>query len=95
METEKIIEVILAERSYQDKAWPKGKLPMSPSDELRLIRRYLEIADQEWHKTPDNESTGTRVNPSDLDVIRRIAAICFRCMQNHGVVERGTLETKR
>jgi hypothetical protein len=87
MDREKILKVISGEREFQDVHW-HGKLPKSPSDELRLIRRHLDIADVGWHATPDDQSTGCRVNVADLDAIRKIAAICFRCMEQHGVVLR-------
>lgn len=104
-----VYKAIDAERIYQDQAYPEsgGVLPgeaetktlvnlaLPPSDELRLIRAYLHQADMAWLRSPDDQTTGMKVNPSDLHVIRKIAAIAVRCMENHGIVDRGCTTVRR
>lgn len=109
MDRTEVYRAIDAERGYQDKWHPeiagvlpgeaKDKLPLNlplpPSDELRLIRAYLHQADMAWMRDPDDQTTGVKVNPSDLLVIRKIAAVAVRCMENHGIVDRGSVTIRR
>lgn len=81
-----VYKAIDAEREYQDEHWGDNRLPLPPSDELRLIRIYLQKADEGWHTTPDDQSSGVKVNKADLIAMRKIAAIAVRCMENFGVV---------
>ena len=82
-----VYKVIDAERDYQDKKWPATP-PLPPSDFIRLIRVILDQADAKWYTTRDNIVGGTKINPADLDAMRKIAASAVRCMETWGVVER-------
>jgi hypothetical protein len=86
MKTE-VAGVISQERQYQDDKWPQNP-PLPPSDELRLIRIICEQADKNWYTTQDRIVDGTKVNPADLDAMRKIAAVAVRCMETWGVEHR-------
>jgi hypothetical protein len=82
-----VYKVIDAERDYQDKKWPPTP-PLPPSDYIRLIQIILDQANAKWYVTTDDIVDGTKVNPADLDAMRKIAASAVRCMETWGVVER-------
>jgi len=92
MERPDVFRVIENERVYQDAKWPAGLNPLPPSDELRLVRHILNMVDKTWYDTEDLIIEGTKVNPADLDAIRKVATICVRCMEHHGAVQRGSLD---
>jgi hypothetical protein len=83
-----VYETIDQEREYQNKKWDEGRLPLPPSDEVRLIRTLLAQTDEKWYVTDDDQTSGVKVNSADLDFMRKVAAIAVRCMENHGIVER-------
>ncbi len=87
---EKVYEIINDERLYQDNKWPQNP-PLPPSDEIRLIRTILAFTDTEWYRTQDKIIEGAKVNPADLDAMRKIAAIAVRCMETWGAIERPKL----
>lgn len=90
MKREDVYKLIDGERDYQDKKWPGNgaPLPMPPSDELRLIRLILSQSDATWYVTLDKEVDGVKVNPADLEAMRKIAAIAVRCMEKFGAPSR-------
>jgi hypothetical protein len=72
-----VFATIEGERSYQDKMSNGKVLPIE--GEILLIDNYLQQAKSAYTKTRnDDEETPTR------EVIRKIAAICVRCMEHHG-----------
>ena len=82
-----VYDVIDEERNHQAIKWTQDP-PLSPSDEIRLIRRLIVVADAEWYCTKDNVVNGTKVNPADLEALRKIAAIAVRAMETWGAVRR-------
>lgn len=81
------IAALEVEREYQDQKWPQNPA-LPPSDGLRLIRCILDQTDQKWYATQDQIIRGTKVNPADLDALRKIAAVAIRSMETWGIVER-------
>lgn len=84
---QRVFDAICAERIYQDRKWPQAPA-LPPSDELRLIRVLVAKADVAWYKTPDKIVNGAKVNPADMDAMRKIAAVAVRCMETYGIEER-------
>jgi hypothetical protein len=82
-----VYRLIDGERDYQDKKWPQDPA-LPPSDELRVVRLLLALADSEWYKTQDYLVGGVKVNPADLDAARKIAGVCVRLMENYGAPKR-------
>ena len=87
---EHVYQVIDKERAYQDAQYPENeahpKLP--PSDELRLIQTIINQAHEQWYKTRDRVIDGIKVNPSDLHMLRKIAACAIRCLEHFGAPDR-------
>ena len=79
----KVYEAIDEERDYQDSLIEKGKYEItikSTAEEILMINFYALRAADAW-----------TVNYGDkpaLDVVRKIAALCVRCMENNGIVHR-------
>jgi len=84
---QEVYQVIDGERNHQDEKWPQDP-PLSPSDEIRLMRVILSKADAEWYVTQDNVVRGVKVNPADLEALRKIAAVAVRAMETWGAVRR-------
>jgi len=84
---QQVYEVIDAERDHQDEKWPQDP-PLPPSDEMRLIRVIMQNTDADWYVTEDNIISGTKVNPADLEALRKIAAVAVRAMETWGAVRR-------
>lgn len=93
MKRNEVYALIDSERAYQDAKWPQGSPPLSPSDEIRLIRKVLADADAGWYATPDEIHNGHRINASDLEMIRKIAGIATRCLETWGGTPRVKGET--
>lgn len=81
-----VYEAIDTERNYQDSLRKDGTFEvhdLTSGQEILMIEEYALRARQAW-------TNNSGVNPTDaLDVIRKIAALCVRCMENNGVVQRG------
>lgn len=73
-----IYKAIDSERDFQDDfIQDKGLNPHKSIGEfLTLIRHYSSRADSSWCRAEDNQKT--------LDEIRKVAALCVACMENHG-----------
>ncbi len=82
-----VYKLIDGERSYQDLKWPQDP-SLPPSDELRIVRLLVSLADQAWYTTQDNLVDGVKVNPADLEAARKIAGVCVRLMENYGALPR-------
>ncbi len=82
-----VYKLIDGERDYQDTKWPQDP-SLPPSDELRVVRKLLALADDGWYTTQDSLVDGVKVNPADLDAARKIAGVCVRLMENYGAPKR-------
>lgn len=72
------------ERKYQDNLHTDtNQEPLSIPGELVLLQIYIQKA-----MTIYADTLGDPKELPIMDVIRKIAAIAFRCMENHGAVER-------
>jgi hypothetical protein len=77
-----VVEAIKSERQYQRSAWPKSK-KLPPTGEITLVRDYIREFDMHYRESDDGPEDG--VPPECMHDIRKMAAILFRCMENHGV----------
>jgi hypothetical protein len=79
-----VYAAIDGERDYQDSLPPSRTdgQPRTVGDYLTMLSYYLDQARADWTMNPGNEPA--------LAQIRKIAAISVRCMEEHGVIERGT-----
>ena len=86
---EEVYAAIDGERNYQDETWPEpeSSTHLSLGEEILLIREYVERAQREWTGLPGNP-------PEALAMVRKIAGIAVRCLENHGAPER-RFETPR
>jgi hypothetical protein len=88
--------VINTERDYQDKKWPDGSPTqphLPPSDFLRLIKQIARDADQKWYVTKDSVVCGIKVNPADMEALRKIAACAQRAIELFGCPPRPPVPT--
>lgn len=87
MSRKEVYKRIDEERNYQDSfiddmvETPDG-MSMAVGEEILLIEEYIAKARTEW----TNDFTQPEV--SALHMIRKIAGICVRCMENHGAPKR-------
>lgn len=80
-------ELIDTERDYQDRKWPdghQGQPHLPPSDFLRLIRHIARESDKAWYVTTDAIVDGVKVNPADMEALRKIAACAKRAIELYG-----------
>lgn len=76
----KVYQKIDAERAYQDNmSWNHAGSPTIEA-ELLMLHEYLGRARTAWTDNTDNEPA--------LHMIRKIAGIAVRCLENHGCPER-------
>lgn len=68
-----VYAAIQQERVYQEDTWPGAR---TLDGEALLFGRYLHAADVAWSDNPGDEMA--------LDVIRKLAGIAVRCLENHG-----------
>ena len=83
---EEVIGAIWKERDYQDDLRKVGEFEQgeqSVGEEALMIHRYAHLAEEAY-----TENYG---DFAAKDVIRKISAMCVRCLENHGVVNRGEL----
>lgn len=79
MERSEVYRIIDSERSYQDKDVAGVKYENkvhTVGEEILIISEYANLASNAWVFTKGNEKA--------LDVIRKIAATCVRCIEHHG-----------
>ena len=83
MNREQVYEIINGEREYQDALVQRGvyeKQVHTVGEEILMICHYSDLAKESWTKNyGDTEA---------LKQIRKIAALCVRCMENHGATPR-------
>lgn len=85
MERSKVYEAINSEREYQDSlrdfgTFTERKLPIA--GELLILQEYIGKAVAKYVSSPGE-------TPAEcLTIIRKIAAICIRAMEQHGVDKR-------
>ncbi len=84
MNRDDVYDAIDSERDFQDNFIAQKGLNQfkSVGEFLTLIRVYSNKADNAW--------TYNGGDSSSLEEIRKIAAICVACMENHGVKKRET-----
>jgi len=83
---EQVYIAIDSEREFQDFHWqnPDGSgdpNPLTVGENLLLIEEYIERARSEWSKE-------SRPEVRTLNMIRKIAGIAVRCMEEHGAPHR-------
>jgi hypothetical protein len=73
-----VIEAIRSERQYQEKIWPNQ---LKVGEEILVMEEYLKRARKEWsgEQAPEYRT---------LEIIRKIAAVAFRCLEHHGAPPR-------
>jgi hypothetical protein len=83
-----VYRVIDGERDYQDKLWGQGDAngALSVGEEILLIEQYSAMARAAWARTAAPEIDA-------LDIIRKIAGMTVRCMENHGAIPRSLDKT--
>jgi len=84
MERTNVYELIDGERDYQDELNSNGQgRVLTAGEELCLVQTYVDKARQVFAETfGDYEERPT------MDVIRKIAALCVRAMENHRTPQR-------
>jgi len=83
MERTEVYKVIDTERDYQDKLAKAGKFKdvvHTPGEEILMISEYADRAKKIW--------TDNNGDEAGLQVVRKIAGMCVRCMENHGASPR-------
>jgi hypothetical protein len=78
-----VYKLIDGERAYQDAQWPEneGPQPLTIGEEILLIEEYLARARAQWagERRPEMQA---------MSVLRKIAGIAVRAMENHGASSR-------
>lgn len=91
----KVYEAIDSEREYQKKTWPNSvntieegpnDNPHTVGEDILLMEEYIRRARFAWTEVYDT------ADMEALHMIRKVAGIAVRCMENHGAPKRG--ETK-
>jgi hypothetical protein len=81
---DRVYRAINTERDYQDSLGPErvenDERPHTVTDELTMIATYLRKAQDAYTNNPN--VNGVAIDA--LHVIRKIAGMCVRCMENHG-----------
>lgn len=75
-----VYRIIDTERVYQEEF---NSRVLSVGEELTLLQCYISKAFNEYADTLNVPS-----EPATMDVVRKIAGICVRAMENHGAIER-------
>jgi hypothetical protein len=80
---QEVYEAINTERDYQDGLWKQTpEHQTSIGETVLLIEEYTARARLEWTGEPAPET-------QTLHIIRKIAGIAVRCMEQHGAPKRG------
>jgi hypothetical protein len=84
MDRKTVYAIIDTERSYQDVLGPDRTVgdQKKVGEYLTMLRSYAARADDEW--------TFNAGDKKALEQIRKIAAICVKCMEEHGAEPRIT-----
>ncbi len=82
---EEIAIAILREREYQNSKWGTiDEHPHTPREWLAIMEAELEEAKQAWASQAGNLGC--------LQEILQVIAVGFACLEQHGIVERGTIQ---
>lgn len=76
---QEVYNAIDGERAYQEKLNPRT---LSIGEEIALTLKYTQKSLDEWSNNfnpPEQEA---------LSMLRKVAAICVRCMEHHGAPQR-------
>jgi hypothetical protein len=83
---ESVYRAVDTERAYQDRL-PPDRTELDPNDRKRtvgesltMLRHYMRMAEHDWTVTAGDEKA--------LHQVRKIVAICVRCMEEQGYVAR-------
>jgi hypothetical protein len=78
------VAAVVAERRWQELEAKKDKIsePLPVSAEVLCVQYLLVEAAAGYYKN------GIGKDEAAVDVLRRIAGVCFRAMEHHGVIER-------
>ena len=82
---DEVFKVINEERAYQQKVWPRSEA-LSTTGEITLVRSYLRDFEVVYQK--ENDDPNSDVPLECLHIVRKMAAILVRCMENHGAFGR-------
>ena len=80
MKRDDVYKLIDGERNYQENASKPSFRKKTVAEELVLIERYARKAGDLWADIIGDEDC--------LNEIRKIAAICVRCMEHHNTLSR-------
>ena len=78
-----VFDVIKGERVFQDGLQKSGKYETAVhtvGEEVLMVCHYADLAKKAWVENFGDQEA--------LKVIRKIAALCVRCMENHGAIPR-------
>lgn len=79
---QEVYEAVNTEREYQDKTWRQNPgHETSVGEAILLIEEYVARARLEWTGEPAPEL-------QTLHIIRKIAGVAVRCMEQHGAPKR-------
>ena len=77
-----VYKAIDSERAYQSATWPgidaDPDNPHTIGEDILLMEEYVKRAREEWTKVADSPDMEA------LHMIRKVAGIAVRCMENHG-----------
>ena len=76
-----VYDAIDSERDYQDKTWPRST-DLSVLGEVTLVRQYIRKFEDEYQA--DNDEPGREVPAECMNVLRKMATLLVRAMENHG-----------
>jgi len=82
---DEVFKAIDDERAYQQKTWPRSE-GLSTTGEITLVRSYLRKFEDTYQNEPDDPNLD--VPTECLHIVRKMAAILVRCMENHGAYMR-------
>lgn len=87
LKREEAYRVIDGERDYQDARYGTTASSGRPGNGSRTLDEYALYIEGYSRKLADIAST--EINPNGkLDLVRKVAALCVACMEEHGAVER-------
>ena len=83
---EEILSALDSEFDYQIKHWPDKEDPTRPNQ--LTIGEFLSLMDVYVRRAQDKWATGTKPEVQTLHVVRKIAAVAWQCMVQHGAPTR-------
>jgi len=82
---DEVFKAIDDERAYQQAKWPRSE-GLSTTGEITLVRAYLRDFEETYQR--ENDDPNLDVPKECLHIVRKMAAILVRCMENHGAFMR-------